>query len=114
MIVAIVVMIVTAVVIISGVVLVLVLIVVLVIVVLVVIVDILVAVVNSVVVCVLFYFPISVIFTLCTSYFSSTGTPIQNNLEELFTVVDFTAPGYLGTLQEFQVNRWIDSKVYRY
>jgi hypothetical protein len=30
------------------------------------------------------------------------GTPIQNNLEELFSVVQFTSPGYLGTLQEFK------------
>jgi SNF2 family DNA or RNA helicase len=30
------------------------------------------------------------------------GTPIQNNLEELFAVVQFTSPGYLGSLQEFK------------
>jgi SNF2 family DNA or RNA helicase len=26
-----------------------------------------------------------------------TGTPIQNNLEELYTLVSFAAPGYLGS-----------------
>jgi SNF2 family DNA or RNA helicase len=31
-----------------------------------------------------------------------TGTPIQNNLDELFAVVNFTVPGYLGSLEEFQ------------
>lgn len=31
-----------------------------------------------------------------------TGTPIQNNLNELFAVVQFAAPGYLGDLKEFQ------------
>lgn len=31
-----------------------------------------------------------------------TGTPIQNNLEELFAVIQFIIPGYLGTIKEFR------------
>ena len=31
-----------------------------------------------------------------------TGTPIQNNMDELFSVVDFACPGYLGDLPVFQ------------
>ena len=31
-----------------------------------------------------------------------TGTPVQNNLEELYAVVQFAVPGYLGTLPEFK------------
>jgi SNF2 family DNA or RNA helicase len=31
-----------------------------------------------------------------------TGTPIQNDLQELFAIVDFVAPSFLGTLNEFR------------
>eukprot|EP01035_Chromulina_nebulosa_P032415 gene32415-43307_t len=31
-----------------------------------------------------------------------TGTPIQNDLDELFSIVQFVAPGYLGTLKTFR------------
>lgn len=31
-----------------------------------------------------------------------TGTPIENRLEELWTIFDFLMPGYLGSLKEFQ------------
>ena len=31
-----------------------------------------------------------------------TGTPIQNNLDELYSVVHFAVPWYLGNLQEFK------------
>ena len=40
------------------------------------------------------------LFHLC---FDVKGTPIQNNLEELYAVVQFVCPGYLGSLLEFQV-----------
>lgn len=33
-----------------------------------------------------------------------SGTVIQNDLEELFSVVDFVCPGYLGTLSYFRKN----------
>jgi SNF2 family DNA or RNA helicase len=31
-----------------------------------------------------------------------TGTPVQNNLDELYAVVQFAVPEYLGSLQEFK------------
>jgi DNA repair and recombination RAD54-like protein len=31
-----------------------------------------------------------------------TGTPMQNNLEEFFAMVDFTNPGVLGTAEDFR------------
>ena len=31
-----------------------------------------------------------------------TGTPLQNNLTELWTLFDFTNPGLLGELDDFQ------------
>lgn len=31
-----------------------------------------------------------------------TGTPMQNDLEEFFAMVDFTNPGVLGTQEEFR------------
>ena len=31
-----------------------------------------------------------------------TGTPVQNDLEELFAVVDFAVPAYLGPVKEFR------------
>jgi DNA repair and recombination RAD54-like protein len=33
-----------------------------------------------------------------------TGTPMQNDLEEFFAMVDFTNPGVLGTQEEFRKN----------
>ncbi len=33
-----------------------------------------------------------------------TGTPLENHLEELFSIFDFLNPGYLGTIAEFRRN----------
>ena len=32
-----------------------------------------------------------------------SGTPIQNTLQELWNLYDFTSPGLLGTLQAFEI-----------
>lgn len=37
-----------------------------------------------------------------TRRFGLTGTLMQNNFEELFTIIDFVCPKYLGTLDEFR------------
>jgi SNF2 family DNA or RNA helicase len=31
-----------------------------------------------------------------------TGTPVENNLSELWAVLDWTTPGLLGTLKDFR------------
>jgi SNF2 family DNA or RNA helicase len=36
-----------------------------------------------------------------------TGTPVENNLVELWSILDWTTPGLLGTLAEFRA-RWAD------
>lgn len=40
-----------------------------------------------------------------------TGTPVENSLEELWTIMDFVQPGSLGSLREFR-KRFIDSADY--
>eukprot|EP01032_Pedospumella_encystans_P031307 gene31307-35337_t len=48
-----------------------------------------------------------------------SGTPVQNDLDELYAVVSFVAPGYLGTLSLFKsriansISRGNDSKASR-
>lgn len=39
-----------------------------------------------------------------------TGTPIQNNLEELYSIVQFVCPFFLGTLEEFRATYISDSE----
>ena len=38
-----------------------------------------------------------------------TGTPVENRLRDLWSIMDFVVPGYLGTLTEFEA-RFADSK----
>jgi SNF2 family DNA or RNA helicase len=33
-----------------------------------------------------------------------TGTPIENSLEDIWSIFDFLRPGYLGTLSQFELN----------
>ena len=42
-----------------------------------------------------------------------TGTPVQNDLTELFALVDFVCPGYLGTLSSFRQRFAIPITYYR-
>ena len=44
-----------------------------------------------------------------------TGTPVENRLSELWAIVDFLNPGYLGTREAFRrsfavpIERWRDA-----
>ncbi|RYL93562.1 DEAD/DEAH box helicase [Sporolactobacillus sp. THM19-2] len=38
----------------------------------------------------------------CAHRLALTGTPIENRLEELWSIMDFLNPGYLGTLERFR------------
>ena len=40
-----------------------------------------------------------------------SGTPVENNLSELWSVFDFTIPGYMGTLKDFSDNYAKDIEV---
>jgi SNF2 family DNA or RNA helicase len=42
-----------------------------------------------------------------------TGTPVENRLEELWSIMDFLNPGYLGGLNQFQRNYSIPIERYR-
>lgn len=37
-----------------------------------------------------------------TSRIALTGTPIENNMTELWSIIDFILPGYLGSISEFK------------
>jgi SNF2 family DNA or RNA helicase len=43
------------------------------------------------------------------SSFAVTGTPVENSLEDLWSLLDFALPGYLGSLAEFQT-RYTDDQ----
>ncbi|KAH3746290.1 DNA repair and recombination protein RAD54B [Pelomyxa schiedti] len=43
------------------------------------------------------------LYTMCNRRVILSGTPIQNDLGEFYTVVDFCCPGLLGPLPEFKV-----------
>ena len=43
------------------------------------------------------------------SSFAVTGTPVENSLEDLWSLLDFALPGFLGTLAEFQA-RYTDDQ----
>lgn len=43
------------------------------------------------------------------SSFAVTGTPVENSLEDLWSLLDFALPGFLGTLSEFQA-RYTDDR----
>jgi SNF2 family DNA or RNA helicase len=40
---------------------------------------------------------------------ASTATPVENSLQDLWSIVDFISPGYLGTLRDFR-KRYVPSK----
>jgi len=37
-----------------------------------------------------------------TNRIALTGTPVENNLSELWAILDWTTPGLLGTLRAFR------------
>jgi SNF2 family DNA or RNA helicase len=39
--------------------------------------------------------------------FAVTGTPVENRLRDLWSIIDFAVPGYLGSLEEFE-SRYAD------
>lgn len=38
---------------------------------------------------------------------ADAGTPYQNNMDELYSIVQFVAPNFLGTLAQFKVSMYI-------